>query len=240
MASRKLPNITGLKTLGPPGEGYRRWAEGQDTNVEPFEERLRKEGVVPQGSLDRFPWLQLLPPRIDWFHRAALQQGSNMAATDTQVLILAVPVPKGQTLVVLEFTPLLLRDDPGLSGTYLEMEPYRYFGRILYDIRIAGSDAVRTATTVNANDAVAAVVVATIYPGISVVNRRAYTSDPTYPMAFYVGATQILSVTARFVDTAGAAQQLQNIPGAGASMAFGAIINGYFISNAEKDKVMKG
>jgi hypothetical protein len=242
------------------GPGKRMPEPGNDVDLGPYEARLRDTyGLTPFvgeadiRSLDppqltedtevekaskKLAWASLLPPKLDWIYRESITRGSSIIATATQFEIFSELVPKAQALVVLEFTPLLFQDDPSTPGLFIEMDRFQHLGRIYAELNSSARSPLRADARVQ--DLEGGTSGGTPIPsarGTGIMNERAFTSDPTFPMGLYIPSDSRLTVTFRLFDTAGAAQQLQNMAGGGTTLAFGCKILGFFITNKEADYI---
>lgn len=243
---------------GPPGSGYRRRPAGVDQNMKHFEARLREaipksspsastpgalgappeevsraeslSSVIPEALKQRHAWSDLLPPKVNWWYREILVT-SGLATTITELVIDVETIPRGSSLVILEFTPIILRKDPIVANptTWIEEPSYRYFGRIFCTLNYSGQTSINASST----EVTQAGAFTRSIPGTSIYNVKAFTADPTFPMALYVSPNSTLNITFQFFDHNGTAQQLGDIQsGLGnATPAFGAKLLGFYIDN---------
>jgi len=232
---------------------------GNDVDLGPFEARLRDPyGVMdpikekqlkpldpiptPDSEIERatkkLPWTELLPPKLDWWYREVIIRGSTIDATATEIQVFRETVPKAQTLVIEEFTPILLQADPSTPNLFMEMDRFQHLGRIYAELRASSRAPLNADTRVTTlGGAFSGGTTQANARGTGIMNQRAFTSDPTFPMGLYIPSESIVTVVFRLFDSTGGVQQLQNMDGGGTSLAFGCKFLGFYMSNKEADYI---
>lgn len=185
-------------------------------------------------------WSGAVPPEAQYWYRerfaANLIAGSNaIATTATEFQVFSEVVPAGQTLIVLDFFPIVLRIDPANPSLFVEEPPYKYYGTLGCEISFSGRQVISADASLTSG---ALVTEFSQVHGTFIMNKRAFVEDPNYPMAMYAGPGYTVTVTYKFKDfTNNANITFANIPGVGTTLGLGVKLTGVMIPTTVMDKI---
>ena len=235
----------------------RRAGPGNDPDLgSKFEARFRGErpmepGVpgASSGSIGALPpaspygdqmwqWAQFLSPKtaINWYFNEVLHDTT--ADTEDVQVILTERVKKGQVLVIIEWTPLLLQHSVTDNLLLEEVPGERFAGQpagagselspiigaeLLVDGRSRIGSRIQWIDNSGETQAV---------NGVRFMNRRAFVTDPTFPVTMYVEPTSTL--TLQFKYTTDVASLITDH-----NLVVGGRILGFYISTQAFSKIQK-